>query len=116
MKFLIDAQLPKKLSDLLNNKGYDTLHAVQLPNGNKSSDDQIIEISLSQSRIVVTKDSDFLDAFLLSKRPPKLIIVKTGNIYNYELLELFDNHIERICSLLLENSLIELYREMIIVH
>jgi predicted nuclease of predicted toxin-antitoxin system len=37
-------------------------------------------ISMQQERIVVTKDRDFLDSFLLRQQPYKLLLVTTGNI------------------------------------
>jgi predicted nuclease of predicted toxin-antitoxin system len=39
--------------------------------------------------VVVTKDSDFVNSFLLSRRPRKLLLVSTGNIGNAELEALF---------------------------
>ncbi len=38
MKFIVDAQLPKSLSDLLNSRGFDSIHTLDLPNKNSTSD------------------------------------------------------------------------------
>ena len=38
MKFLIDAQLPRKLAHYLVSQGFDALHTLDLPNGNASTD------------------------------------------------------------------------------
>ena len=46
MRFLVDAQLPKKLSRFLNEKGFESIHTLDLPNGNKTTDAEIIELSL----------------------------------------------------------------------
>jgi predicted nuclease of predicted toxin-antitoxin system len=35
-----------------------------------------------KDRIVITKDNDFVQSFLLTGRPPKLLLVSTGNIRN----------------------------------
>ncbi len=59
MKFLIDAQLPVKLAKFLTSKGFIAIHTLELPNGNKTTDTEIIELSIRDSCIVVTKDSDF---------------------------------------------------------
>ncbi len=40
MKFLLDAQLPKKLSLFLIYKGHDYLHTLDLPHKNKSKDSE----------------------------------------------------------------------------
>jgi len=41
MKFIVDAQLPKKLSELLVKKGFDSLHTLDLPNNNATTDNEI---------------------------------------------------------------------------
>jgi len=38
MKFIIDAQLPKKLASIFEQAGYDTLHTLDLPNQNFTKD------------------------------------------------------------------------------
>jgi predicted nuclease of predicted toxin-antitoxin system len=42
-------------------------------------------ISIQEERIVVTKDTDFFDSFLIRQQPYKLLLVSTGNITNAEL-------------------------------
>ena len=59
MKFIVDAHLPKKLSYFLQEKGYDSIHTLDLPNKNASSDLEINNLSLKENRIVISKDSDF---------------------------------------------------------
>jgi len=41
MKILLDAQLPRSLVPLLQAEGCDTLHTLDLPDGNRSSDSSI---------------------------------------------------------------------------
>ncbi|WP_219921611.1 DUF5615 family PIN-like protein [Rufibacter sp. XAAS-G3-1] len=38
MKFIVDAQLPKSLSDLLRSKGIESVHTLDLPDKNKTKD------------------------------------------------------------------------------
>ena len=116
MKFIVDAQLPKSLSDLLNYRGYNSLHTLDLPNQNATSDKEITEIAIQQQRIVITKDSDFLESFLLNSKPDKLIVVRTGNIPNKLLLKLFDENLELIKSLISRSHLIEITRTEIAEH
>jgi len=116
VKFLIDAQLPKSLSDLLISKGHDSIHTVELPNANHTGDPEILIIARIENRIVISKDSDFLESYLLENSPEKLVLVKTGNIKNADLLLLFENNLEKISSLLVDNSLIEVNKTEIIVH
>lgn len=38
MKFLVDAQLPRRLARFLQSQGYDAIHTRDLPEGNATSD------------------------------------------------------------------------------
>lgn len=116
MKFLIDAQLPRSLSSLLCNLKFDSIHTLDLPNQNATLDSDIIKLSKEQGRIVVSKDSDFLDSHLIKNLPEKLIIIRTGNISNKSLLSIFEKNIESICEMLRSSSLIEVTQFEIISH
>ena len=116
MKFIVDAQLPKALSDLLKYRGYDSIHTLELPDKNATSDDVITEIAISQKRIVITKDNDFLESFLLTSKPDKLIVVRTGNIPNPILLKIFDSNLELIKQMISRSNLIEISRTEIAEH
>jgi predicted nuclease of predicted toxin-antitoxin system len=89
MKFLVDAQIPKRIAHRLQEAGYDAIHTSDLPKQNRTSDEGINQISLLEQRIVVTKDSDFLNSFLLQQRPYKLLLITTGNISNRDLEALY---------------------------
>jgi predicted nuclease of predicted toxin-antitoxin system len=80
MKFLIDAQLPSSLKRLFFSKGYDCIHTLGLPLQNDTPDRIINYVSVSEQRIVITKDGDFLDSFILKQEPYKLILVKLGTV------------------------------------
>lgn len=41
MKFLVDAQLPVRLVHALRRLGYDVVHTLHLPNGNRTSDAEL---------------------------------------------------------------------------
>jgi len=116
VKFLVDAQLPKSLSDLLKQRGHDSVHTLELPNQNKTSDKTIIKLSIDQERIIITKDNDFLESFLLNAEPRKLIIVRTGNIPNKILLKLFDDNLQFMELLLSRSNLIEITQSEIAEH
>jgi len=88
MKFLVDAQLPRHLAASLKWSGHDVLHTLDLPSGNRTPDWRINEISAEEQRIVVTKDADFVNSFLLSGVPYKLLLVSkailvTGSLKTY---------------------------------
>jgi predicted nuclease of predicted toxin-antitoxin system len=116
MKFIVDAQLPKSLSELINSKGQDSIHTLELPDKNKTQDGFITRLATDEQRIVVTKDADFLESYILRKEPPKLLLVKTGNIRNNELISLSDRNLKLIIDLFSLHSLIEVTKEEIVVH
>jgi predicted nuclease of predicted toxin-antitoxin system len=80
MKFIIDAQLPKSLSDFLNTVGHDAMHTLELPEMNRTGYNTIATKANNELLIVITKDAGFLDGYLLYGKPAKLLLVKTGNI------------------------------------
>lgn len=110
MKFLIDAQLPPSLKKIFENYNYDVIHTLDLPLKNDTPDSKITKIAIEENRILITKDSDFYDSFLLKKEPPKLILVKTGNISTKDLKLLFQDFFEEIIDKLAKNDLIILNR------
>ena len=116
MKFLVDAQLPVRLAIFLQTRGYDTLHTKDLPQQNATSDTQINEISIEQERVVITKDSDFVDSFLTIQKPTKLLLITTGNIKNSELEQIFVKNLSTLVDLLQHHDYIEMNRNEIIVH
>lgn len=116
MKFIVDAQLPIRLAKFLQNLGYDTLHTKDLPQQNTTSDSTINEISIRDERIVITKDSDFVDSFLAIQQPYKLLLISTGNIKNSELEDLFATNLTMLIELLSQYSYVELSHDAVIVH
>jgi len=72
MKFLVDAQLPRLLAAQLTQAGHETLHTLDLPLGNRTPDATINDLSFNDNYIVITKDSDFVESFLLQGKPRKL--------------------------------------------
>ena|ERR1700742_1283976 len=116
MKFLVDAQLPRRLVKQLQQAGHEAIHTLDLPLGNKTPDTFINELSISEHYIVVTKDSDFVDSFHLHKKPWKLLLVATGNVRNTELEVLFLNNIDKIADGFMASDFIEINRTNVIFH
>ena len=114
VKFIVDAQLPKRIADFLIDNGYDSIHTLDLKNKNRTKDKEIIENSLQENRIVITKDYDFLDSFILKEEPQKLIIIKTGNISNNELMKLFSTYLDTIIKMITASNLVEIHKDKII--
>jgi predicted nuclease of predicted toxin-antitoxin system len=116
MKFLLDAQLPKKLSLFLIYKGHDSLHTLDLPHKNRSKDSELNTLSIDEKRVLVSKDMDFVESLLISNKPYKLLYVNTGNIHNKQLEELFIVNLKKLVEALENHRFVELTSESIIVH
>jgi predicted nuclease of predicted toxin-antitoxin system len=116
MKFLVDAQLPVRLARFLQASGYDTLHTRDLPASNQTPDSVINTLSIEQNRIVITKDADFVESFILQQQPYKLLLITRGNITNFELESLFAQNLDYLVELLEQYSYIELSRDAIAIH
>jgi predicted nuclease of predicted toxin-antitoxin system len=116
MKFLVDAQLPRRLVSQLHEAGHEAIHTLDLPLGNRTPDSEINALSLREGYIVVTKDADFVTSFLLHHQPHKLLLISTGNIQNSELMSLFVSNLERIASNFEEFEFIEINLVAVIFH
>lgn len=114
MKFLIDAQLPPSLKGIFKRKGFDVVHTLDLPLQNDTQDEQINQLSIIEQRIVITKDKDFYDSFILRKVPFKLVLVKTGNVSTQDLKALFEKHFDELIEKLQNHSLVFLTKENIL--
>lgn len=116
MKFLLDAQLPRRLARLLNELGHDAIHTLDLPNRNATSDADVIAAADRQDRIVVSKDDDFRVSLLLTGRPRRLLRVTTGNITNDDLIALVRNNLDAIDEAFVDASHVELSADHLVTH
>jgi predicted nuclease of predicted toxin-antitoxin system len=98
MTFLIDAHLPRRLAQWLQELGHEAIHTIDLPMGNRTRDTEINDISVREQAIVVTKDADFVNSFTLHRLPYKLLLVSTGNIKNAQLETLFRQNLDEIIT------------------
>ena len=116
MKFLVDAQLPRRIAQWLREAGFDAVHTLDLPEANLTSDSAILRVAEDEQRVVITKDADFVDSFLLVHRPEKLLLISTGNITNIELETLLLPNLDAIVFALGNSDFVELTRTALIVH
>jgi len=117
LRVLVDAQLPKRLAHFLAfHASYNCLHTLDLPAANRTQDGSITRLSMEEKRIVITKDADFVNSFLLHGQPYKLLLVSTGNISTDDLLELFRQFLPQLTKLLAHHSYVELSRTLLVTH
>lgn len=108
MKFLVDAQLPRRTADWLRVAGFDAIHTLDLPGGNRASDQSILACAEQEQRIVITKDADFVNEHILHARPSKLLLISTGNISNRELEALLVPLVPEIVREMQSHSFLEI--------
>jgi predicted nuclease of predicted toxin-antitoxin system len=116
MKFLVDAQLPRRLALAIQGQGHDVLHTLDLPHANRTSDTHINELSAREQRIVITKDADFVSSLLISARPYKLLLISTGNITNNDLEALLVPQFPKIVAAFENHRFLEINRLAMIIH
>lgn len=98
MKCIVDTQLPPRLSHFLNERHIDSTHTSGYEKAQYLSDKEIREIAVSEDRIIITKDSDFFDFYMVKSFPPKVLLLQLGNISNRDLLDYFRKNIAMISA------------------
>ena len=73
MRFLIDQNLGRKFTNLLNQAGYDGIFIKDLLL--KASDEDVLSLAEHESRIVVTNDKDFGKLIFKLSRPSAGVIL-----------------------------------------
>ena len=85
------------------NYGSQAHHSTRLPNRAynildkwHTKDQDIATYADNLYLILISKDQDFRNSYLLNHTPKKLIKINLGNISNKELLQIVENHIDQI--------------------
>ena len=115
MKFLVDAQLPRRLAGWLGAAGHDALHTLDLPKKNLTPDEEVIARAVQDGRIVVSKDADFVQSFLITSEPA-LLLISTGNISNADLEKLLHANLPGIEAAFASNRFVEITRDTLVMH
>jgi predicted nuclease of predicted toxin-antitoxin system len=116
MKFLIDAQLPYRLKYWLVENDFDAIHTSDLPTHNLTTDLVIADFADNESRILISKDGDFLKLRILQDKPQKLLMITTGNIVNKELLTLFERNFSIVAKLFDSFDVVEMNNNFVVGH
>ena len=86
MTFLVDAQLPPELARWLSTGGHQARHVTDATLL-RGDDRAIWEHARQNDAIIVSKDEDFVDRWLMDQNPVGLIWIRKGNCSNRALLE-----------------------------
>jgi predicted nuclease of predicted toxin-antitoxin system len=116
MRFLVDAQLPRRLAYALRAVGHDAVHTLDLPLGNATTDTFIANWADSHDAIVISKDSDFYVSRALTGKPLKLCSIQTGNCSNDKLLLLFMSNLSTITDALKRPACVEVGQTLLVIH
>jgi len=116
MKLIIDAQLPVKLCEILDDLGLESIHVDELPQGDETPDSRITQYADDNDLTVLTKDYDFYHSHMVSGKPGRLLLITTGNLKNKQLFDLFRKNNVLIINALQRSSFVELSNEGIIDH
>jgi predicted nuclease of predicted toxin-antitoxin system len=85
VNFLVDAQLPPALARWIASHGHRATHVFDL--GLETAADPVIwERAGRESTVIISKDEDFVDHWLLSAAPVQLVWIRKGNCSNHALL------------------------------
>jgi predicted nuclease of predicted toxin-antitoxin system len=114
VKFILDAHIPPSLCKIIDSFGHEAVHSSELPNANESTDSEIISYAVENEMIVVTKDSDFYYRFITNRMPPRLLLIKTGNIKTRELKSLFVQKFNKIILAFQDHSLVEIHKDYLV--
>ena len=118
IRFLVDTQLPPSLAKFFKKKGLNATHVINYPLREFTSDQEIIRISTKEERIVVSKDRDFFDHYILKGYPPSVLLLQLGNIKNHDLFSFLDYNFDVITKLFTDNpqSLVLLNQRKIVIY
>lgn len=94
---------------------HEATHTLDLPDGNRTPDADVVAWATRHDAVVVTKDSDVVRHFILSGKLP-LLLASTGNILNAALQSLLVADMPAVAYAFRSARFIELTRSSLIVH
>ena len=80
MKLLLDANVSWRLTARLSEQFGECIHVNQTELSKPAKDTEIWNYAIENGYTIVTQDSDFLNLFETRGFPPKVILLRTGNI------------------------------------
>jgi len=90
MRFLCDVHISYRIKRFLQSQGHECNHVNEILDGDKTTDYIIADHCNKHDIILITKDEDFADSYLLKRLPSKLLKISLGNISTTELIKLIE--------------------------
>ena len=91
------------------------MHTLDLPRKNLTSDGEIIARARQDGRVVVSKDADFAQSFLITGEP-SLLLISTGNIDNAGLEKILRANLSGIEAAFASSRFVEITRDALVIH
>ncbi|MEQ1850349.1 MAG: DUF5615 family PIN-like protein [Chthoniobacteraceae bacterium] len=85
MRWIVDAQLPPALADLLRQRGHDAAHVEEV-RLRHAEDDAIWQYASEHGAVIVTKNEDFPSRAWASRTAPAIVWLRIGNASRRALL------------------------------
>jgi predicted nuclease of predicted toxin-antitoxin system len=99
MRFLVDAQLPPALVQLLREHGHEAVHVTEIGPAD-TSDSDLWRYALEHDAAIITKDEDFADLVATGREAPPVVWVRIGNTRRAALLAWFEPLIGQIVAMI----------------
>ena len=96
-KLLADENIPRAVIIALREKGYDVVSVWEIGPG--MSDEEVVELAIKESRIIVTFDKDFGRIALLKPGAPGIILLRIPPLNPPYIVERLLSALERIENL-----------------
>jgi predicted nuclease of predicted toxin-antitoxin system len=80
MKLLLDANVSWRLTSVLQEHFGECVHVNNTELPKPATDTEIWKYAAANGYIIITQDSDFLNLFEIKGFPPKIILLRVGNI------------------------------------
>lgn len=91
------------------------MHTLDLPRKNLTQDSEVIARARQDGRIVVSKDADFVQSFLIAGEP-SLLLISTGNINNSDLERLLRANLPAIETAFASSRFVEITSDALVIH
>ena len=92
MNFICDVHISYKIVNYLTKKGCYAAHINHLFIDSSTPDMEISDYADLHDCIVITKDRDYKESFILSGKPKKLIRLNIGNASTKQAIQLLENN------------------------
>jgi len=105
MKFLIDESVEKPIVDWLRDQKYDVMYIAESSSG--VTDEEVIKITNSESRIIITNDKDFGELIFRQGRIAQgILLIRAVNEESSNKLRLIKEVLKKVKNKLRENFIV----------